>query len=96
LTKRRATRDAVDTTTLCRERDLELDTAMEMIYRKAGRVKWGREVIEVVLDPYRYTDPQRAMEETCHRFNEAQVCWRDRQSIRIHVARETGFQLCGC
>lgn len=69
---------------------------MEMIYRKPGRVKWGQEVIEVVLDPCRYTDQQRAMEETCHRFNEAQVCRRDGRPIRIRVARETEFQLCGC
>ena len=128
LTERRAARDAIDTASLCRERDLEkdqmmldlqvlltslhdwarthyfapvwrnleLDTAMEMIYRKPGRVKWGQEVIEVVLDPYRYADQQHAMEETCHRFNEAQVCWRDGRPIRIHAARETGFQLCGC
>jgi glycosyltransferase involved in cell wall biosynthesis len=27
-------------------RTLELDTAIEMIYRKPGRVRWGREVIE--------------------------------------------------
>jgi len=123
LVERRAARDAIDTTTLCRERDLEkdqvmldlqvlltslhdwarnryfapvwrnleLDTAMEMIYRKPGRVKWGKEMIEVVLDPYRYADQQRAMEETCHRFNELQVRWRDGRLLRIRVARETGF-----
>lgn len=128
LAERRAARDAIDTATLCRERDLEkdqimldlqvlltslhdwarsryfapvwcnleLDTAMEMIYRKPGRVRWGREVIGVVLDPYRYADQQRAMEETCRRFNEAQVCWRDGRLLRIRVAQETEFQLCGC
>ena len=61
---------------------------MEMIYRKPGRVKWGREVIEVVLDPYRYADRQRAMEETCRRFNEAHVRWRDGRLLRIRVARK--------
>ncbi|MBC7249996.1 MAG: hypothetical protein H5T62_06895 [Anaerolineae bacterium] len=128
LAERRAARDAIDTATLCRERDLEkdqimlnmqvlltsmhdwarnhyfapewrnleLDTATEMIYRKSGQVKWGREVIEVVLDPYRYADQQRAMEETCRRFNEAGVRWRDGRLLRIRVAREEKFQLCGC
>jgi len=128
LAERRAARDAIDTATLCRERDLEkdqimldlqvlltslhdwarsryfapvwrnleLDTALEMIYRKPGRVRWEREVIEVVLDPYRYADQQRAMEETCRRFNEAEVRWRDGRLLRIRVAREAGFQLCGC
>lgn len=128
LAERRAARDAIDTATLCRERDLEkdqsmldlqvlltslhdwvrsryfapawrnleLNTAVEMIYRKPGWVKWGREVIEVVLDPYRYTDQQQAMEETCRRFNEVQVRWRDGRLLCIRVARETGFQLCDC
>lgn len=128
LAERRAARDAIDTATLCRERDLEkdqimldlqvlltslhdwvrsryfapawrnleLDTAIEMVYRKPGRVRWGREVIEVVLDPYRYAEQQRAMEETCRRFNEAQVRWRDGRLLRICVTREAGFQLCGC
>lgn len=77
-------------------RNLELDTAIEMIYRKPGRVRWGREVIEVVLDPYRYADQQRAIEETCCRFNEATVRWRDGRLLRIRVARDTEFQLCGC
>ena len=127
LAERQAARDAIDTVTLCRERELEkdqimldlqvlltslhdwarnryfapvwrnleLDTAMEMIYRKPGRVKWGREVIEVVLDPYRYADQQRAMEETCRRFNEAGVRWRDGRLLRIHVVREVQLQLCG-
>lgn len=57
---------------------------------------WGRELIEVVLDPYRYADQQRAMEETCRRFNESQVRWRDGRLLRIRVAREAEFQLCGC
>ncbi len=77
-------------------RHLELNTATEMIYRKPGRVRWGREVIEVVLDLYRYADQQRAMEETCRRFNEAQVRWRDGRLLRIRVARKAEFQLCGC
>ena len=55
---------------------LELDKAIEMIYRKPGRVGWGEEEIEVVLDPYRYPDQQQKMEETCRRFNEARVRWR--------------------
>jgi len=66
---------------------LELDTATELIYRKPGRVQWSKEVIEVVLDPYRHREHQQAMEESCRRFNEAQVRWRDRRLLRIHMAR---------
>ncbi len=128
LEQRRAARDAIDTESLCRERDLEkdqimldmqvlltslhdwarchyfaprwqhleLDTAIEMIYRKPGRVRWGKEEIEVVLDPYRYPDQQQAMEESCRRFNEAQVRWRDGRLLRIRVARKPTVQLCNC
>ena len=75
---------------------LELDKAIEMIYRKPGRVRWRKEEIEVVLDPYRYLDQQQAMEESCRRFNEAQVRWRDGRLLRIRVARASPFQLCNC
>jgi hypothetical protein len=116
--ERCATRDAIDTVSLCRERDLqkdqvmldlqvlfaslhdwarqhyfapdwqhlELDTATELIYRKAGRVRWGPTDIEVTLDPYRYPEHQRAMQETCRRFNAAQVRWRDGRLLRMRVA----------
>jgi len=89
--ERCATRDAIDTASLCRERDLqkdqvmldvqvllaslhdwarqqyfapdwqhlELDTAIELIYRKSGCVQWGQEDIEVTLDPYRYPEHQQ-------------------------------------
>lgn len=70
---------------------LELDTAIEMIYRKPGRVRWGKEEIEVMLDPYRYQDQQQAMEDSSRRFNEAQVHWRDGRLLRIHVARDPLF-----
>lgn len=131
LAERRAAREAIDTDSLCRERDLEkdqimldlqvlltglhdwarrhyfapqwqhleLDTAIELIYRQPGRVRWGKEEkeeIEVVLDPYRYPEHQRAMEESCRRFNEAQARWRDRRFLRIRVAREPPFQLRNC
>jgi hypothetical protein len=128
LAERRAARNAIDTESLCRERDLEkdqvmldmqvlltslhdwarhhyfapewqhleLDKAIEMIYRKPGQVRWGKEEIEVVLDPYRYPDQQQAMEESCRRFNEAQVRWRDGRLLRIRVARDPPFQLCNC
>jgi len=66
---------------------MELDKAIEMIYRKPGRVRWGKEEIEVVLDPYRYPKQQQAMEESCRRFNEAQVRWRDERLLRIRVAQ---------
>jgi len=47
-----------------------------MIYRKAGRVTWHDDRIEVVLEPYRYRDQQQVMEHTCARFNAAQIPWR--------------------
>jgi hypothetical protein len=75
---------------------LELDTAIKLIYRKSGRVKWGDTEIEVVLDPYRYSEHQQAMEESCRHFNAAQVHWRDGRLLRIHVAKESQFQLCNC
>jgi hypothetical protein len=117
LVTRITARDAIDTATLCRERDLEkdqimlnlqvllgnlhswvkeqyfapqwrnlsLDKATQMIYRKTGCVSWYADRIEVVLEPYRYTDQQRAMEATCARFNAANVCWRDGRLLRISV-----------
>jgi hypothetical protein len=116
--ERRAARDAIDTESLCRERNLqkdqvmldmqvllaslhdwarqhyfapdwqrlELDTATELIYRKPGRIRWGQTDIEVTLDPYRYPEHQRAMQETCCRFNAAQVRWRDGRLLRMCVA----------
>jgi hypothetical protein len=66
---------------------LELGTATRLIYRKPGRVTWYADRIEVVLDPYRYADQQRAMEATCQRFNEANLRWRDGRLLRIHVDR---------
>ena len=68
-------------------RDLELSTTTALIYRKPGRVRWGKEEIEVVLDSYRHPEHQQAMEESCRRFNEAQVSWRDGRLIRIRVAQ---------
>lgn len=118
LVERIAARDAIDTETLCRERDLEkdqimlnfqillgnlhdwvaehylapqwrtlsLEKATQMIYRKAGRVTWHEDQIEVELEPYRYADQQRAMEATCARFNAAGLHWRDGRALRITVA----------
>jgi hypothetical protein len=118
LARRVAVRDAIDTETLCRERDLEkdqivlnfqillanlhdwvaqkyftskwrnlsLDRATQMIYRKPGRVAWYEDRVEVELEPYRYPDQQRKMETTCARFNERDVHWRDGRSLRITVA----------
>ncbi len=65
---------------------LELKTATELIYRKAGWVQWGQETIEVVLEPYRYPEQQQAMEETCRRFNAADLRWRDGRRLLIQVA----------
>jgi len=67
-------------------RNLSLEKATQMIYRKAGRVTWCDDRIEVVLEPYRYRDQQRAMEATCVRFNATDVRWRDGRSLRISVA----------
>ena len=118
LARRIAARDAIDTETLCRERDLEkdqimlnwqillanlhdwaaqiyfapewrtlsLEKATQMIYRKAGRVTWYDDRIEVELEPYRYPDQQHRMEVTCARFNAANIRWRDGRLLRISVA----------
>ena len=118
LRQRIAQRDAIDTATLCRERDLEkdqirldlqllvanlhdwvarayldpnwrnlsLEKATQMIYRKAGRVTWHSDRIEVVLEPYRYSAQQSAMEVTCARFNAVNVRWRDGRRLHISVA----------
>jgi hypothetical protein len=118
LTRRRQAREALDTTSLYRERNLEKDqmmlnlhlllgnlhhwarsaffapewqslelkTAIELIYRKSGWVQWGRDTIEVVLEPYRYPEQQQAMAETCRRFNAANLRWRDGRRLLIRVA----------
>ena len=123
LAQRLAFRDAIDTETLCRERDLQkdqimltlqlllanlhdwvahayfdpnwhklsLEKATQMIYRKAGRVTWHHDHIEVLLEPYRYRDQQRAMAVTCTRFNAANVRWRDGRLLRISVASPGEF-----
>jgi hypothetical protein len=67
-------------------RNLTLEKATQMIYRKAGRVTWYDDRIEVILEPYRYADQQRAMEVTCARFNAANLRWRDGRLLRISVA----------
>jgi hypothetical protein len=118
LAQRIVARDAIDTETLSRERDLEkdqimlnwqtllvnlhdwvaqhyfapqwctlsLERATQMIYRKAGRVTWYDDRIEVMLESYRYGDQQRAVEATCARFNAANLRWRDGRLLRITVA----------
>ena len=123
LTQRLALRDAIDTATLCRERDLQkdqimlnlqlllanlhdwvahayfdpdwhklsLEKATQMVYRKAGRVTWHPDRIEVLLEPYRYPDQQRVMAATCARFNAANVRWRDGRLLRISVASPGEF-----
>ena len=118
LVSRQTLRDAIDTETQCRERNLEkhqimldlqvllanlhdwvrthyldpqwqklqLNTATELIYRKSGRVIWGADKIEVILEPYRYSEQQQAMEATCSRFNATQMHWRDGRLLTIRVA----------
>ena len=67
-------------------RTLSLEKTTQMIYRKAGRVIWYDDRIEVELESYRYGDQQRAMEATCVRFNATNVRWRDGRLLRISVA----------
>ena len=118
LVSRQTIRDAIDTETQCRERNLEkdqimldlqvllanlhdwvrthylddqwqqleLNTATELIYRKPGRVIWTADKIEVILEPYRYTEQQQAMEATCSRFNAARLRWRNGRLLTIRVA----------
>ena len=64
---------------------LQLDTATELIYRKSGRVQWGSDEIHVMLSPYRYPEHQQAMEQTCLRFNAANLRWHDGRRLRISV-----------
>ena len=57
-----------------------------MIIKRELLVTWCDDRIEVVLEPYRYRDQQRAMAATCVRFNATNVRWRDGRSLRISVA----------
>jgi hypothetical protein len=117
LAQRIASRDAIDTATLCRERHLEkdqimlnwqvllanchdwarrhffapawhklsLERATQLIYRKSGQVTHFPDRIEVVFNAYRYAEQQRAMEESCRRFNGANLRWRDGRLLRFSV-----------
>jgi hypothetical protein len=67
-------------------KNLSLEKATQMIYRKSGHVTWYADRIEVILDAYAYRDQQRAMEATCQRFNNANLRWRDGRPLRIDVA----------
>jgi hypothetical protein len=70
---------------------LSLEKATHMVYRKPGRVTWHSDRIEVMLEPYRYSDQQRAMQVTCARFNRARVRWRDGRLLHISVASPGEF-----
>jgi hypothetical protein len=70
---------------------LSLEKATQMVYRKPGRVTWHSDRIEVMLEPYRYSDQQRAMQVTCARFNRARVRWRDGRLLHISVASSRKF-----
>jgi hypothetical protein len=67
-------------------KNLSLEKATQMVYRKSGRVTWYPDRIEVLLDAYAYRDQQQAMEATCQRFNEAHLRWRDGRTLHIDVA----------
>ena len=49
-----------------------------------------------MLAPYRYPKHQQTMEESCRRFNEARIRWRDGRLLRARMAREPPFQSCNC
>lgn len=72
-------------------RNLSLEKATQMIYRKAGRITWNNDYIEVLFEPYRYRDQQLAMESTCSRFNAANLLWRDGRLLRFSVAQPGVF-----
>ena len=67
-------------------KNLSLEKATKMIYRKSGHVTWYPDRIEVLLDAYAYRDQQQAMKATCRRFNDANLRWRDGRPLRIYVA----------
>ncbi len=46
---------------------------------------WQQDHIEIVLDSYRYREHQQAMELTCRRFNQANLCWRNGRYYRLLV-----------
>lgn len=66
-------------------RKLSLERATQLIYRKSGRVTYFPERIEVVFDAYRYPEHQQAMQESCRRFNRANLHWRDGRLLRFSV-----------
>jgi len=66
--------------------NLELNKARDMIYSKSGTVRWFKDRVEIVFQPYRYADQQRAMQATCSRFNQANIRWRDGRLLSISVA----------
>jgi hypothetical protein len=70
---------------------LTLETATHLIYRKPGYVSWHPDRIEVILDPYRHSEHQRAMEITCQHFNDADLRWRDGRRLRILVQQPNQF-----
>jgi len=55
-------------------------------------VIWGSAEIEIVFEPYRYTNQQQAMVDTCHRCNAAQLRWRDGRLLRFRVAAKPELQ----
>lgn len=71
---------------------LQLETATRMIYQKPGQITWRPGEVEVMLERYRYADQQEAMFETCRRFNEKSIRWRDGRLIRIRVQGGPRFQ----
>lgn len=52
---------------------LQLQTALDLIYRKSGRGQWNPQAVKVVLAPYPYPEQQHPLEVTCRRFNTANL-----------------------
>jgi hypothetical protein len=71
--------------------NLTLNKAIQLIYRKSGRVTWLPDRIQIVLNSYRYRQHQRAMEITCRRFNRADLRWRDGRLLRFSVQPNPNF-----
>jgi hypothetical protein len=66
-------------------RQLSLERATQLIYRKSGRVTHFSDRIEVVFDAYRYAEQQQAMEESCRQLNAKNLHWRDGRLLCLSV-----------
>jgi hypothetical protein len=65
---------------------LQLETAIQLIYQKPGRVVQTAERVEITLRAYAYRQDQEAAEAACTRFNARQVRDPAGRLIQITVA----------